>query len=190
MDYLVWVRVRGLDREQKYDNGATISSDTKAIMTFNDNLLRLNHLDENIGESSKSDSEREGLEDEGPDFKEDEEVAPEGQQQQEVQVMDTTMNKPIGLGCKAARRRALELTEVMINILESYTLGRGKLDMRFLQSFKAWAGQTDAQRMAMWHDIQWENYDLRRQIAKERRERLELTNRVARMERRQESEGE
>ncbi|GKE22973.1 hypothetical protein Tco_1434485 [Tanacetum coccineum] len=35
-----------------------------------------------------------------------------------------------------------------------------------------------------------ENHDLRRQLAKERRERLELTNRVARMERRQEFGGE
>ncbi|GJV03996.1 hypothetical protein Tco_1337565 [Tanacetum coccineum] len=34
-----------------------------------------------------------------------------------------------------------------------------------------------------------ENHDLRRQLAKERRERLELTGRVARMERRQELEG-
>ncbi|GJS78550.1 hypothetical protein Tco_0728431 [Tanacetum coccineum] len=35
-----------------------------------------------------------------------------------------------------------------------------------------------------------ENHDLRMQIAEERRERLELTDRVARMERRQESRGE
>ncbi|GKG10831.1 hypothetical protein Tco_0342231, partial [Tanacetum coccineum] len=35
-----------------------------------------------------------------------------------------------------------------------------------------------------------ENHDLRRQIAEERRERLELIDRVARMERRQESGGE
>ncbi|GKD35860.1 hypothetical protein Tco_1251369, partial [Tanacetum coccineum] len=51
------------------------------------------------GESSESDSEREGSEDEGPDFKEEgEEAAPEGQQQQAVQVVDTTIDEPIGLG--------------------------------------------------------------------------------------------
>ncbi|GKE04995.1 hypothetical protein Tco_1397013 [Tanacetum coccineum] len=60
-------------------------------------------------------------------------------------------------------------------------------------ALEAWAGQTDAQRAALWHaiyDIQRENHDLRRQLAEERRERLELTDRVARMERRQESGGE
>ncbi|GJX30041.1 hypothetical protein Tco_0238120 [Tanacetum coccineum] len=54
-------------------------------------------------------------------------------------------------------------------------------------ALEAWAGQTDAQRAAIWHaiyDNQRENHDLRRQIAKERRERLELTDHVARMERR------
>ncbi|GKE10433.1 hypothetical protein Tco_1413984, partial [Tanacetum coccineum] len=61
-------------------------------------------------ESSESDSKREGSADEGPDFKE--EAAPEGQQQQEVQVVDTTMDEPLGLGCRAARRRALELNEL------------------------------------------------------------------------------
>ncbi|GJU02105.1 hypothetical protein Tco_1112443 [Tanacetum coccineum] len=40
------------------------------------------------------------------------------------------------------------------------------------------------------YDIQKENHDLRRQIAKERRERLELTDHVARMEKRQESGGD
>ncbi|GKC52614.1 hypothetical protein Tco_1075359 [Tanacetum coccineum] len=50
----------------------------------------------------------------------------------------------------------------------------------------------DAHRAAMWHDIydiQRENHDLRRQIAKEKHERLELIDHVARMERRQESRG-
>ncbi|GJW88920.1 hypothetical protein Tco_0164260 [Tanacetum coccineum] len=42
---------------------------------------------------------------------------------------------------------------------------------------KAWAGQTDAQRAALWHaisDVQGENQDLRLQLAEERRARLEL----------------
>ncbi|GJT40333.1 hypothetical protein Tco_0940198 [Tanacetum coccineum] len=54
-------------------------------------------------------------------------------------------------------------------------------------ALETWAGQTDAQRAALWHaiyDIQRENHDLRRQITEERRERLELTNHVTRMERR------
>nr|GEY50947.1 hypothetical protein [Tanacetum cinerariifolium] len=57
-------------------------------------------------------------------------------------------------------------------------------------ALEAWSDQTDAQRAALWHaiyDIQRENHHLRRQIADERCERLELTDRVARMERRQET---
>nr|GEW05678.1 hypothetical protein [Tanacetum cinerariifolium] len=45
---------------------------------------------------------------------------------------------------------------------------------------EAWAGQTDAQRAALWHaiyDIQRKNHDLRMQLAKERHERLELKDR-------------
>nr|GEU78681.1 hypothetical protein [Tanacetum cinerariifolium] len=64
---------------------------------------------------------------------------------------------------------------------------------RLVLALEAWSGQTDAQRAALWHaiyDIQRENHNLRRQLAEERRERLELTDRVARMERRQESGGE
>ncbi|GJX14631.1 hypothetical protein Tco_0206389 [Tanacetum coccineum] len=48
---------------------------------------------------------------EGPNSKEEEEVAPEGQQQQAVQVVDTTIDKPLGLGYRAARRLALESTK-------------------------------------------------------------------------------
>ncbi|GKB26334.1 hypothetical protein Tco_0865735 [Tanacetum coccineum] len=50
-----------------------------------------------------------------------------------------------------------------------------------------------SQRAVLWHaiyDIQRDNQDLRRQLAEERRERLKLTDRVARMERRQKSGGE
>ncbi|GJT37994.1 hypothetical protein Tco_0937859 [Tanacetum coccineum] len=57
----------------------------------------------------------------------------------------------------------------------------------------AWAGQTDAQRAALWHaiyDIQRENHDLRMQLAEERHKRLELANRVARIEMRHESREE
>ncbi|GJW20061.1 hypothetical protein Tco_0027497 [Tanacetum coccineum] len=65
--------------------------------------------------------------------------------------------------------------------------------LRPVLALEACACQTDAQREALWHavyDIQRENHDLRRQLAEERREHLELTDRVARMKRRQESEGE
>ncbi|GKE65223.1 hypothetical protein Tco_1519384, partial [Tanacetum coccineum] len=56
-------------------------------------------------------SKKEGSEDEGPDFKgEKEEAAPEGQQQA-VQVVDTTIDGPLGLGYRAARCRALESTK-------------------------------------------------------------------------------
>nr|GEW31320.1 DNA-directed RNA polymerase III subunit RPC8 [Tanacetum cinerariifolium] len=64
---------------------------------------------------------------------------------------------------------------------------------RLVVALEAWTGQTDAQREALWHviyDIQRENHDLRSHIAEERCERLELTDHVARMERRQESGGE
>ncbi|GJX44424.1 hypothetical protein Tco_0261100 [Tanacetum coccineum] len=39
-------------------------------------------------------------------------------------------------------------------------------------ALEAWAGQTDSQRAALWHaisDVQGENWDLRLQLAEERR---------------------
>ncbi|GKG32025.1 hypothetical protein Tco_0426975, partial [Tanacetum coccineum] len=54
-------------------------------------------------------------------------------------------------------------------------------------ALEAWAGQTDAQRVALWHaiyDIHRENHDLRMHLTEERRERLELTYRITKMERR------
>nr|GEX86386.1 hypothetical protein [Tanacetum cinerariifolium] len=64
---------------------------------------------------------------------------------------------------------------------------------RPMLALEAWAGQIDAQRAALWHaiyDIQRENHNSRMQLAEERRERLELTDRVSRMERRQKSREE
>nr|GEW92810.1 hypothetical protein [Tanacetum cinerariifolium] len=55
-------------------------------------------------------SERGGLEDKGLNF-EEEEAAPEGQQQQAVQVVDTTIDEPLRLGYGAARHHALKSTE-------------------------------------------------------------------------------
>ncbi|GKC65697.1 hypothetical protein Tco_1098295 [Tanacetum coccineum] len=60
-------------------------------------------------------------------------------------------------------------------------------------ALEAWAGQTDAQRAPLWHaiyDTKRENHDLRMHPTEERRERLELADRVARIERRQESREE
>ncbi|GKD59155.1 hypothetical protein Tco_1296664, partial [Tanacetum coccineum] len=61
-------------------------------------------------EGTESETESEELEDEGPGS-ESEEAASEDQQQQAVPVKDTATNEPLGLGYKAARRRALELAE-------------------------------------------------------------------------------
>nr|GEX48132.1 hypothetical protein [Tanacetum cinerariifolium] len=61
-------------------------------------------------EDTKEDDEGHGLEDEGPNMEEEDEVVPGGQQQA-VSVVDTAMNEPLGLGYRAARRCALESTE-------------------------------------------------------------------------------
>ncbi|GKF14246.1 hypothetical protein Tco_0055708, partial [Tanacetum coccineum] len=56
-------------------------------------------------------------------------------------------------------------------------------------ALESWAGQTDAQRAALWHaisDMQGENQDLRLQLAEERRAQLELAEVVNSMRRRQE----
>ncbi|GKF91141.1 hypothetical protein Tco_0274842, partial [Tanacetum coccineum] len=60
---------------------------------------------------------------------------------------------------------------------------------RLVLALESWAGQTDAQRAALWHaisDMQGENQDLRLQLAKERRAQLELAEVVNSMRRRQE----
>ncbi|GKD47485.1 hypothetical protein Tco_1272130 [Tanacetum coccineum] len=59
-------------------------------------------------------------------------------------------------------------------------------------ALEAWAGQTDAQRAALWHaisNVQGENQDLRLQLAKERRTRLELAEVVDGMKRGKEPRG-
>ncbi|GKE17748.1 hypothetical protein Tco_1425325 [Tanacetum coccineum] len=60
-------------------------------------------------------------------------------------------------------------------------------------ALESWAGQTDAQRAALWHaisDMQGENQDLRLQLAEERRARLELAEVVDSMRRGQEPRGD
>ncbi|GKC34172.1 hypothetical protein Tco_1046556 [Tanacetum coccineum] len=58
---------------------------------------------------------------------------------------------------------------------------------------ESWAGQTDAQRASLWHaisDVRGENWELRLQLAKERRARLELAEVVDSMRRGQEPRGD
>ncbi|GJX00613.1 hypothetical protein Tco_0184526 [Tanacetum coccineum] len=64
---------------------------------------------------------------------------------------------------------------------------------RLVLALKAWAGQMDAQRAALWHainDVQGENQDLRLQLAEERCALLELAEVVDGMRRGQEPKGE
>ncbi|GJZ00790.1 hypothetical protein Tco_0518219 [Tanacetum coccineum] len=105
------------------------------------------------------------------------------------------------LGYGAARRRALESTEEIAP--STYEVGQSSRSMpeqegaERVSAFRqptlvTWVDPEDG-RVDLWHviyDIQRDNHDLRRQLAEERRKRLELTDRVARMERRQESGGE
>ncbi|GKC11297.1 hypothetical protein Tco_1008079 [Tanacetum coccineum] len=141
------------------------------------------------------DDEGHGLEDEGPGLKEEEvEAAHKGQQQAVLVVTwvdpkDGRVYTNILTYPPAAPRyqfRSLEQEQ------ERATMTFSAI-WRPILALEAWTGQTDAQKAALWHaiyNIQRENNDLRRQITEERRERLELTNRIARMERTQESGGE
>ncbi|GJS25961.1 hypothetical protein Tco_0486581 [Tanacetum coccineum] len=64
---------------------------------------------------------------------------------------------------------------------------------RLLLALESWAGQTDAQREALYHvisDTQMENQELRLQIAEERRARLDLAEIVDSMRRWQEPRGD
>ncbi|GJX86168.1 hypothetical protein Tco_0336942 [Tanacetum coccineum] len=63
---------------------------------------------------------------------------------------------------------------------------------RPMLALEAWAGQTNTQRVALWHaisDVQGENRDLQLQLAEERRARLELAEVVDGMRRGQEPRG-
>ncbi|GJT53140.1 hypothetical protein Tco_0988194 [Tanacetum coccineum] len=117
-----------------------------------------------------------GLEDEGPGSKEEEEEA----------AHEVSPSSPV-----VPSRIALLVTTpaATISVDEDHLL---EYQFRSLKKEQERATMTFS---AIWRPIlaleAWrENHDLRRQIAKERRERLELTDRVARMERRQESGGE
>ncbi|GJU94461.1 hypothetical protein Tco_1319217 [Tanacetum coccineum] len=233
-------------------------------------------------ESHGLDDEGQGLEDEGLRM-EEEEAAPEGQQQA-VLVVDTAASEPLGLGYKAARRRALKLTEEIApstykvgkalaepvqtlpspewsrslqvlpltllvpspialpvatssttisrdedqflevgaqlelnggilydrtqrldalppilfegydrDLRELYTRSGAVRDEIFSQRYRFMSLEREQERATVTFSAIWrmrENHDLRRQIAEERYEQLELTDHVAMMERRQESGGE
>ncbi|GKD52015.1 hypothetical protein Tco_1280991 [Tanacetum coccineum] len=79
------------------------------------------------------------------------------------------------------------------DLRELYTRSGAVRDEIFSQRYRFKSLEQDQERTIVTFSAIWrprENYDLRMQIAKERRERLELTNRVARIERRQESRRE
>ncbi|GKG20945.1 hypothetical protein Tco_0380746 [Tanacetum coccineum] len=82
---------------------------------------------------------------------------------------------------------AVRLEELLPALFERYNRDIGELFTRLgavreeifsqrpVLAFEAWAGQTDAQRAALWHaisDLQKENRDLWLQLAEERRARL------------------
>ncbi|GKB17456.1 hypothetical protein Tco_0851379 [Tanacetum coccineum] len=121
------------------------------------------------------------LEDEGLGSEKEEEAAPEDQQQA-VLVVDTTAIEPLGLGYEALRHCELALGEGSVpstfelelqgSILHDHTQRLDALlptlfedyerDFRELYTsaiwrpvlaLEAWAGQTDAQRAALWHAI-------------------------------------
>ncbi|GKA39578.1 hypothetical protein Tco_0732129, partial [Tanacetum coccineum] len=89
------------------------------------------------------------------------------------------------------------IADIDRDVRELYTRSGVVRDEIFSQrpvlALEAWAVQNDDHRAALWHaiyDTQRENHDLRMQLAEERRERLELADRFAKMERRQESREE
>ncbi|GKE64317.1 hypothetical protein Tco_1518478 [Tanacetum coccineum] len=84
------------------------------------------------GESLESDSEREGLEDEGLDLEdeeEEEEAEPEWQPQQAVQVVDAAIDEPLGLGYEALRHHELALGEG--SMPSTFEIGQNPVDDTF-----------------------------------------------------------
>ncbi|GKE31283.1 hypothetical protein Tco_1450605 [Tanacetum coccineum] len=79
------------------------------------------------------------------------------------------------------------------DVRELYTRSGAVRDDIFLERYRFRSLEREQERATVTFSAIWkpmENHDLRRQLAEERRERLELIDRVARMERRQESGGE
>nr|GEY38593.1 hypothetical protein [Tanacetum cinerariifolium] len=79
------------------------------------------------------------------------------------------------------------------DLRELYTRSGAIKDEIFSQRYRFRSLEWEQERATITFSAIWrprENHDLRRHLTKERRERLEVTNRIARMERRQESGGE
>ncbi|GJY09620.1 hypothetical protein Tco_0377805 [Tanacetum coccineum] len=71
----------------------------------------------------------------------------------------------------------VRLGELSPALFEMYDRDIGELFTRLVLCLESWAGQTDIQRAALWHaisDTQMENWELRLQIAEERRAWLDL----------------
>ncbi|GJR44998.1 hypothetical protein Tco_1313101 [Tanacetum coccineum] len=91
---------------------------------------------------------------------------------------------------KKKKRKSRE--RILVHEQERFAVTFGAI-WRPVLALESWAGQTDAQRAALWHaisDTQRENRELRLQIAEERRARLDLAEIVDSMRRRQEPRGD
>ncbi|GJW89903.1 hypothetical protein Tco_0167456 [Tanacetum coccineum] len=95
------------------------------------------------------------------------------------------------------RDYTVRLGELSPALFERYDWDIGELftgsGARPVLAMKSWAGQTHAQRAALWHaisDTQMDNRELRLQIAEERRARLDLAEIVDSMRRGQEPRGD
>ncbi|GJV66936.1 hypothetical protein Tco_1482445 [Tanacetum coccineum] len=111
----------------------------------------------------------------------------------EIEGFFTELGAQVEMQGGLIRDHAVRLEELSPSLFKRYDrdigelLGQGRLGMRFSPR-----GQTDTQRVALWHaisDMQGENRDLRLQLAKERRARLELVEVVDSMRRGQEPRG-
>nr|GFB07505.1 hypothetical protein [Tanacetum cinerariifolium] len=118
------------------------------------------------------DDEGQGFKDEGPGMEEEEKVAPEGQQQA-VPVANTAASELLGLGYGGKGLGVVPLNPE---------------DGRIYSDIPTYIPLAAPVQTPLSPECRLrENHDLIRQVTEERREQLELTDRVARMERRQES---
>ncbi|GKB38854.1 hypothetical protein Tco_0883796 [Tanacetum coccineum] len=166
-------------------------------------------------ESPGLDDEGHGLKDKGPGSDDEDDEATPKDQQHAVLVRDTVMDEPLGLRYGALKRCVLALREgsvpstfefqttptVTISVDEDKFLEvRAQLELHksilydHMQRLDAlpptlFKGYDRDLRELYTRSGARKNHDLRRQIAEERRDRLELTDHVAKIERRQESGG-
>ncbi|GKB99904.1 hypothetical protein Tco_0986041 [Tanacetum coccineum] len=233
-----------------------LSANIAEVAAMSDSAFRkrfrsspLTREDEEVDESSDSDSESEDAEDEAPTAEDGgpalgdeglaagdedpnmrveslglggEEAIPKGQQRA-APVVETAASEPLGLGYGALRRWEIASREGQMPSV--FELGQGsgfvpeperpeRVSVLRQPTLTTWidledgrvyigvpaypppappAGQTDAQRVALWHaigDTQMENRELRLQIIEERRTRLDLAKIVASMRRGQEPRGD